>query len=176
MLTRKCIYLISCLIIFILCGCNPRTMINKNDNIKEENTIVTEHAADLITIPDKIIFYHQGKETLIDKDNTKFQKIVSMAVDRANTVKDISKMAISESDIGTLRQQNDVLEFSYSKEVEVNWRPPNVTTDFQYKFKYNSILFPLSGEWNKFMIFLPIQNGPIGPMGPADEIQKYLNQ
>lgn len=175
MLTRKCAVIAFCLSILILSGCSSGTTMNKNSNMKEGNTITTERAADLIAVPDQIIYYHQGKETIIDKDNIKFQNIMSMTINRADNVKDIYKRAISNSDIETLKQHNDVLEFSYSKEVEASWRPPHVTTDFQYTFKYNTILFPLSGEWNKFMIFLPIQNGPLGPMGSADELQKYLN-
>lgn len=170
------------LCILILSGCSSKTSMNKNDNnLKEENTITTVSATnptELIAIPDQVIYYHQGKANVIDKDNIKFQKIVSMAINRTANVKDIAKLGMTKSDIETLKQHDDVLEFSYAKEIEAKWAPytaNDLSSDFQYNFKYNAILFPLTGEWNEFMIYLPLQNGPLTPMEPADDLQKYLN-
>jgi hypothetical protein len=166
--------MIFCLSILILSGCSSKTIIGKNDNTKEVNTITTERAADLIAVPDQIIYYHQGKETIIDKSNVKYQNIISMAINRTDSVNDMCQLYISRPEIETLKQNNDVLEFAYSKEVTAQWKA-HADSDFKYKFVYNAILFPLSGDWKKFMIFMPNPSGPIGPMGSAEDLQKYLN-
>lgn len=98
-----------------------------------------------------------------------------MTQNRASKVKDVAKLAISQLDIETLKKNNDTLEFVYSKNVAVNWKN-NVNYDFLYRFEYSSIIFPLIGEWNKFMIFSPKSPGPLDSMASADELLKYLNQ
>ncbi|WP_368294537.1 hypothetical protein [Dehalobacter sp. TBBPA1] len=141
---------------------------------KEEQTITYANAADLITIPDKIIYYHRGNQTIVDKNN-KFDNILKITKDRASIVKDVSKLAFSQSDIEALKQNNDVIEYVYLKNVSANWKY-DVNSDFIYRFEYNSIIFPLTGEWNDKAIFLPTSPGPLVPMGSADELIKVLNQ
>jgi hypothetical protein len=149
-------------------------MNKNNNNAKEGNPITFGRVEDLISIPDKIIYYHHGKETIIEKGNMKFNTIITMAITRTDSIQDVCKLGLSESDIETQKQTNDVLEFAYSKKIAVNWKPP-ANNNFEYRFAYNAILFPLSGDWNRFMIFLPIQNGPLDPLESANNLQKYLN-
>ena len=175
--------------LIFISGCNSANLNNLNEQSgsnnqkqpdpklseKEEPIITYTSASDLITIPDKIIYYHQGNQTIINKNDGKFDNIIKMTRNRASNVKDVAKSAISQSDIKTLKENNDTLEFVYSKNIAVNWKN-NVSYDFLYKFEYNSIIFPLAGDWNKFMIFSPKSPGPLGSMASADELLKYLNQ
>ena len=154
---------------------NSQKQPDPNFSEKGEQIITYTSASDLITIPDKIIYYHQGNQIILDENNDKFHNIMKMTKDRASNVKDVTKSAISLSDIETLKENNDTLEFVYLKNVAVNWKN-NVNYDFIYRFEYNSIIFPLTGEWNKFMIFSPKSPGPLGSMASADELLKYLNQ
>jgi len=175
--------------LLLVSGCHSGNLINQDSQSlssdrkqsdpnfpeKEGEIITYTSASDLISVPDSIIYYHQGKQTIINNDNNKFNTIITMTKNRAFIVKGIFKTLVTKTDIETLKQNNFVLEFLYSKNIAVNWKNP-VDSDNVSNYEYNVILFPLNGEWNKFMIFSPKSSGPLGSMGSADELLKYLNQ
>lgn len=164
------------LVLLILCsGCSSinSNIIGQPDSQREEKIITYTNAAELIDIPDKIIYYHQGNQITIDKNNDKFDKIVKATKDRVFIANDVYKLAFSQSDLEGLKQKNDVLEFIYPRAVSVNWKY-NADLDFIYSFNYNSIIFPLTGQWNDMVFFLPNSPGPLGLMGSEDELLKLL--
>jgi hypothetical protein len=127
---------------------------------------------DLLKLPDKIIYYHRRKETVFNKADLKFDNIIKMTKSRLGTTLYMAMTAMTESEI-VARKQKGAIEFVYTNNVELNYKPI-ANEDFQYKFVYNSLLFPLSGDWNEYMIFLPLQKGPLGPLKSPDELLKYL--
>lgn len=127
---------------------------------------------DLLKLPDKIIYYHRRKETVFNKADLKFDNIIKMTKSRLGTTLYMALTAMTESEI-VARKQKGAIEFVYTNNVELNYKPI-ANEDFQYKFVYNSLLFPLSGDWNEYMIFLPLQKGPLGPLKFPDELLKYL--
>jgi hypothetical protein len=127
---------------------------------------------DLLKLPDKIIYYHRRKETVFNKADLKFDNIIKMTKSRLGTTLYMALTAMTESEI-VARKQKGAIEFVYTNNVELNYKPI-ANEDFQYKFVYNSLLFPLSGDWNEYMIFLPLQKGPLGPLKSPDELLKYL--
>lgn len=139
---------------------------------KEEWNIISNNVVDLLKIPDKIIYHHRGKETVINKAHLKFDIIIEMTKSRLGETLQMFKTGMIGSDI-VAQKQKGAIEFVYTNNVEVNYKPI-ANNDFQYEFVYNSLLFPLSGDWNKFMIFLPIQSGPLGLLKSPDELRKYL--
>jgi len=97
-----------------------------------------------------------------------------MTQSRLGTTLNMALTGMTESEI-VARKQKGAIEFVYTNNVEVNYKPiASDNEDFRYKFVYNSLLFPLSGDWNEFMIFLPLQSGPLGPLKSPDELLKYL--
>lgn len=127
---------------------------------------------DLLKIPDKIIYFHQGNETVINKGDLKFDNIITMTKSRLSTTCDMFQTGMTESEI-VAQKQKSAIEFVYTNNVEVNYKP-RANVDFQYKFVYNSLLFPLNGDWNEYIIFLPLQSGPLGPLKSPDDLLKYL--
>jgi len=127
---------------------------------------------DLLKIPDKIIYYHRRKETVFNKADLEFDNIIKMTKSRLGTTLYKSLTAMTEYEI-VARKQKGAIEFVYTNNVELNYKPI-ANEDFQYKFVYNSLLFPLNGDWNEFMIFLPLQSGPLGPLKSPVELLKYL--
>ena len=143
----------------------------KRGGVEYNNNVV-----DLLKIPDKIIYYHLRKETIINKADLKFDNIIKMTKSRLGTTLNMALTAMTESEIVACKQKG-ALEFVYTNYLEVNYKPiASDNEDFRYKFVYNSSLFPLSGDWNEFMIFLPLQSGPLGPLKSPDELLKYLKQ
>jgi len=134
--------------------------------------IITNNGVALLKVPDKIIYFHRRKETVINKADLKFDNIIKMTKSRLGTTLNMSLTGMTESEI-VARKQKGAIEFVYTNNVEVNYKPI-ANNDFQYKFVYNSLLFPLSGDWNEFMIFLPLQKGPLGPLKSPVELLKYL--
>ncbi|MDR3601980.1 MAG: hypothetical protein P4L49_16075 [Desulfosporosinus sp.] len=128
---------------------------------------------DLIEIPDKVIYYHRRKETVFNKADLKFDNIIKMTKSRLGTTLYMALTVMKESEI-VARKQKGAIEFVYTNNIELNYKP-RANEDFQYKFVYNSLFFPLSGDWNQYMIFLPLQKGPLGPLKSPDELLKYLN-
>lgn len=173
-------YLVSiCLTLALLISCSGCSSINsisigQSDSKKEEQIITSTNVAELINIPEKIIYYHQGNQTIIDKNNDKFDKIVKLTKNRVSTVQDVSKLAFSQLDIEALKQNNVVLEFIYAKDVSANWKY-DTHLDFIYRFNYNSIVFPLTGKWNDMAFFLPTSPGPLIPLESKDELLELLN-
>ena len=167
-------FVMSFIYVILVMPVNIKSTSSSSSSTVITSTVITSNiAADLIAIPDKIIYYHQGKENIIQKGDVKFDNIIKMSKSRVGKV-DMYKSAILKSDIETQKQTNDVVELVYSKNIEANFKP-NVDNAFQYKFVYNSLFFPLSGNQNNWLIFLPIQSGPLGPLKSGDELLKYLN-
>lgn len=177
----KKIFLIIFVFVLFVTGCNsPKTTVNDQSKTQSDGVgaITSYNAADLIAMPDKIIFYHKGTSTIINKDSEKYQNIVKMTKARYDGNIDMYLSAISESDIADQKQNNDAVEFVYSNKVEAHWKRVKKVgsdNDSQYNFVYTSLLFPLSGNRNSWMIFLPIQNGPLGPLKSPDDLLKYLS-
>lgn len=142
----------------------------------QEEKMIFSSAADAVLIPDQIIYYHEGSKTVFNKDNSKFAPIVKMTKNRAASARDSIKAAILESELEEMKQkQNGLLEFVYANNVEAYWAPyPD--KNIQIKLVYNSIWFPLSGEFRNYMIIWSFTGGPIGPLESPDEILTYLNQ
>lgn len=156
---------------------NNQQQVGSNPSERGGEVITYTSVADIIAIPDKIIYYRQGKQTVIDRDNAKFNKVIERVKTRSSSADDATQSYISNSDIERLKQNDDALEFIYERNIIVEWKPPNSSIkDFTYKFNYNAILFPLTGEYKKYMLFKPRSPGPIGDMGPADDLLKYLNE
>ena len=142
----------------------------------EEWNTISNNVVDLLKIPNKIIYYHRRKETIINKTDLKFDNIIKMTKSRLGTTLNKALTAMTESEIVACKQKG-AIEFVYTNNVEVNYKPiESDNEDFRYKFVYNSLLFPLSGDWNEFMIFLPLQSGPLGPLKSPDELLKYLKK
>jgi len=140
----------------------------------EEWNTISNNVADLLKIPDKIIYYHRRKKTVFNKADLKFDNIIKMTKSRLGTTLNMALTGMTEFEI-VARKQKGAIEFVYTNNVEVNYKPiASDNEDFRYKFVYNSLLFPLSGDWNEFMIFLPLQSGPLGPLKSPDELIKYL--
>ena len=175
--SMKKYFLIIFVFVLFVSGCNsPKNTVSDQSKTQSEGVgaITSYNVADLISMPDKIIFYHKGTSTIINKESDKYQTLVKMIKARCDSNIDLYKSGISESDITNQRQTNDALEFVYSNKVEAHWKVKS-HNDFQYNFVYTSILFPLSGDKNNWMIFLPIQNGPLGPLKSPDDLLKYLS-
>ena len=97
-----------------------------------------------------------------------------MTKSRLGTTLNMALTAMTESEI-LARKQKGAIEFVYTNNVALNYKPiASDNEDFRYKFVYNSLLFPLNGDWNEFMIFLPLQSGPLGPLKSPVELLKYL--
>ena len=165
------------LVLFVTSCNSPKNAVNDQSKTKSDSdeAIIAHNVADLIAMPDKIIYYHKGISTIVSKNSEKYKNIVKMSKARCDGNIDIYLSAINESDIADQKQNNDVVEFVYSNKVEAYWTRVGSDNDFHYHFVYTSLLFPLSGNRNKWMFFLPIQNGPLGPLKSPDDLLKYLN-
>lgn len=172
--------------ILLLFGCDSGSQNNQiltaeqqiseiSQSRREGKTITVTSAADIICVPDKIIYYHKGQQAVIEKGSEKYDTIVKMARARASYADDIIKSAIRDSDLDAARKNNDLIEFVYSDLIKVDWNHiDHHNKAFTYRFEYTSIFFPLTGEFNELMIFKPKSSGPVGRMGAADELLKYL--
>lgn len=133
----------------------------------------TSDAEDLIKVPDKIVYYNKGKQTVIDKKNKKFDKIVKLVKARVTSANDIYKTAINSKDIEKQEKSNNVVEFIYTSKITMNWKYGKDNKS-DYKFVYNSIVFPLDGQYSKMAIFTPTSAGPIGPLKDPKELLNYI--
>ena len=170
-------FLIIFVIVLLISGCNsPKTTVSGQSKTQSEGVgaITSYKMADLIAMPDEIIFHYKGTSTVINKDSDKYQNLVKMTKDRCGDNIDQYRSLITESEITNLKQNNDVIEFIYSNNIEIHLKVKS-DIEFQYNFVYTSLLFPLSGDKNNWMFFLPIQNGPFGDLKSPDDLLKYLN-
>ena len=71
MICKKYLLIIFMLILFST-GCNsPKMTVNDQSKTQSEGAgiIISYNVADLVAMPDEIIFYHKGISTIINKDN-----------------------------------------------------------------------------------------------------------
>lgn len=149
------------------------TKVNAPTTPKVNTTTGTSDAEDLIKVPDKIVYYNKGKQTVIDKKNKKFDKIVKLVKARVTSANDIYKTSISSRDIEKQEKSNNVVEFIYTSKITMNWKYGKDNKS-DCKLVYNSIVFPLDGQYSKMAIFTPTSAGPIGPLKDAKELLNYI--
>ncbi|MBK1812827.1 hypothetical protein JHL18_19585 [Clostridium sp. YIM B02505] len=147
--------------------------VNAPTTPKVNTTTGTSDAEDLIKVPDKIVYYNKGKQTVIDKKNKKFDKIVKLVKARITSANDIYKTAISSRDIEKQEKSNNVVEFIYTNKITMNWKYGKDNKS-DLKLVYNTIVFPLDGQYSKMAIFTPTSAGPIGPLKDPKELLNYI--
>ncbi|KLU58646.1 hypothetical protein CEB3_c46620 [Peptococcaceae bacterium CEB3] len=185
---NRILFPVICVIFLLVSGCNStsdstgkkintvKTQMNISSESEGKRIITKNNAADLVKIPNKILYYHQGKSTVIPNNDPRFNNLINMTKARLDGSIDIYKSVITLSDVSAQKEKTDLLEFVYDNNVEVFWKPhANGQTQYQYRLVYNSLIFPLDGTRRDWLIVLPIQNGPLGPLKSPDELLKYLN-
>ncbi|GKU23692.1 hypothetical protein [Clostridium folliculivorans] len=149
------------------------TKVNAPTAPKVNTTTGTSDAEDLIKVPDKIVYFNKGKQTVIDKKNKKFDKIVKLVRARVTSANDIYKTSMTSREIEKQEKSNNVVEFIYTSKVTMNWKYGKDNKS-DCKLVYNSIVFPLDGQYSKMAIFTPTSAGPIGPLKDPKELLNYI--
>lgn len=89
----------------------------------------------------KIIFYHQGQETILDPELTEFFDLIKTAEILLVTADDMLKLMVDPELIEKIKKKDSALEIIYPKPIEL-------TSDYDKQSIHpDRILIPLSGEF-----------------------------
>ncbi len=124
------------------------------------STIEARNASELVLEPERIIYWHDGVQTVVKPGAESYAKIVSMAQKRASGARDMYKSMVEDADIKALQNGSRVLEFQYAQKIQARWHSMD--------FKYDRFFFPLDGEFNNYMLIVDSSGSHYGPIGPPD--------
>lgn len=89
----------------------------------------------------KIIFYHQGQETVVSPEQSGFLDLIETAKDLLVTADDMLKLLVDPELIENIKKKDSALEIIYPKSIEL-------TSNYDKQTIYpDRILIPLSGEF-----------------------------
>lgn len=127
----------SLLILFVFCfsliGCQQSDNINGKAIGKPLGTVLCK--------PDKIIIYNKEKSKELDKNDTRFDKIVELTNERFHNKLSTGLDIIDESSSANVIRDGLGVEFIYSNEQELS-----INGDGFTPFKYNKLYFQLTSE------------------------------
>lgn len=166
--------LIGIVISSVLVGCNAN--VSKDVPTVEQTTTATNEkiAQDKGTIPmpDNIVFYNKGNESVIDKKEPKYYDVINLTKERIKGIQDVYKSAINLND---LKGKGSLLEFNYT-DVQ-NFEYVTVQGDkriISYKKLYFNVA--VNDRSNILMAFEGGQGvGPVGPLSSPDKLINILN-
>ncbi len=156
----------------VLVGCKEN--VSNNVPTVEQTTTNQKVAQDksTIPIPDNIIFYNKGKESVIDKKDSKYNDVVNLTKERIKGIRGIYKSII---DINGLKSKGSLLEFNYTAAQTFEY----VTTQGEKTIiSYTKLYFnvDVNDSQNIFMDFEGGQgHAPIGPLSSPDKLSIILN-
>lgn len=148
--------LFSIVVIIIFTACSA-------DSIKTSDSTITK-----LNMPDQIIIYKDGHKKMISKNDRLYNKILELSESRLPAKFDTPQSAINTSDLNNSLKSFSI-EFFYSNEQAFNYKGIN------QNFKYSKIVFPLTEQYNKFIIFYNSTNNPIEILGSLKNCEELLN-
>jgi hypothetical protein len=156
----------------VLVGCKEN--VSNNVPTVEQTTTNQKVTQDTSTIPipDKIIFYNKGKESVIDKKDSKYNEVVNLTKERIKGIQDVYKSFI---DINGLKSKGSLLEFNYTAAQTFEY----VTAQGKKEIiSYTKLYFDVdvNDRENILMAFEGGQGvGPVGPLSSPDKLINILN-
>lgn len=155
---------ISMLMIFVIILCTILTGCSK--------ATATQKSYKYFAEPNKIVFYNNGKETTFKKGSDSFNKILELTDKRFGEQVDFYSMVIDMKDLNPMNQNEMMLEFTYSENVETKYQLAQ-----PFSKKYNKLLMPLNGKYTNCMFFDNgdvVSSGPIATLSAPDDLIKIL--
>lgn len=89
----------------------------------------------------KVIFYHQGKESVVNSEQSGFSDLIKTAEDLLITADDMLKLEVDPELIKAIKKKDSAIEIIFPKPIELtsNYDRQSIHPD--------RILIPLSGEF-----------------------------
>jgi len=167
--------LIGIVISSVLVGCKEN--VPKNVPTVEQTTNATKEKVlqdkSTISMPDNIVFYNKGKESVIDKKEPKYNDVVNLTKERIKGIQGIYKSVI---DINGLKSKGSLLEFDYTAAQTFEY----VTAQGKKEImSYTKLYFnvDVTDRDNILMAFEGGQGvGPVGPLSSPDKLINILNK
>ncbi|GAH60909.1 unnamed protein product [marine sediment metagenome] len=110
---------------------------NKKETEDEEDYMITE--SKYFELPNKIIIYNEGEQTIIEKDTKSYNKIIYTTDKRFERGRCLIEEIIPEEMIEDIKNNKIAIEFIYTEEIQTNY----ACEEFGWKKIYTKILFPL---------------------------------
>ncbi len=195
----KCYYiLIISALCFILSGCGKKIDLEESqkntidEEVKSEESIddtndskkkitknqlisSTKNFEDVVNQPDKMVYYHNGESFTITTENTAFNDILAELKGRF-TDKMSSYKSINEFPDGLdqAKKNDDFLELFYNQEIIYDIE--GISSEIK-EIKYTGLLFPLSGDYEHGVLFIPWNNrSPIGGLESSKKLIEILEK
>lgn len=166
--------LIGIVISSVLVGCKEN--VSKNVlTVEQTTTVAKENVAQdksTISIPDNIVFYNKGKESVIDKKEPKYNDVVNLTKERIKGIQGVYKSIFNVND---LKSKGSLLEFDYTAAQTFEY----VTVEGKKEIISCKKLYfnvDVNDRDNILMAFEGGQGvGPVGPLSSPDKIINILN-
>jgi len=162
--------LIGIVISFVLVGCKEN--VSKNvPTVKKTTTATNEAVAQdksTISMPDNIVYYNKGKESVIDKKEPKYNDVVNLTKERIKGIQDSYKYVVNFNDA---KSEGSFLEFNYTAEQNFEY----ITVQGETRIiSYKKIYFNIDVN-NRIMQFEGGQGAvTVGPLSSPDKLINIL--
>ncbi|GKX68975.1 hypothetical protein [Inconstantimicrobium mannanitabidum] len=169
-----CLAIISCISIVTIIGCSKAK--NNFEDKKIMNNTATSMTSPVQTlynlaVPYKIIYYKNGKSTVISKEDKNFNAIVDETKGRIKTIKDQYKSLFS---VDEFKQKGFLLEFDYYKKETLQYvNAKGINTTITYTKLYFNL--DVKDDTSNLMSFEGEGFNPIGPLSNSDKLLDLLN-
>lgn len=130
---KRFIVIIFFIFCFSLTGCQQSDEFNAK--------AIGEPIGTVLSTPDKIIIYNKEKSKELDKNDSRFGKIVELTNKRFHDKLSTNLDIIDESNSTSINRDGYGIEFIYSNEYELSIKSDGFTS-----FKYNRLYFQLTSE------------------------------
>ncbi|GKU30162.1 hypothetical protein [Clostridium folliculivorans] len=156
-------------IVLLLSSCTYKksTSSNQSNNSNAEQIKTTKFSE-----PKEIIYYNNGQKTVINKEDEKFNGMVSATEKMIEGIKD---QYGSTFPIGDLKNKGKLLEYDYSEKQVLEYTTSKGT---KRTITYTKLYFDVNkgDSISNLMAFEGEGYGPVGPLGSNDELLKLLNK
>ena len=156
----------------VLVGCKEN--VSNNVPTVEQTTTNQKVAQDKSTIPmpDNIVFYNKGKESVIDKKEPKYNDVVNLTKERIKGIQDVYKSVFNVND---LKSKGSLLEFNYTAVQTFEYvTSQGEKTIISYTKLYFNV--DVNDRNNILMAFEGgLGVGPVGPLSSPDKLSIILN-
>jgi hypothetical protein len=130
---KRFIVIIFVIFCFSLTGCQQSDKFNAK--------AIGKPIGAVLSTPDKIIIYNKEKSKELDKNDSRFGKIVELTNKRFHSKLSAALDIIDESNSTSIIRDGYGIEFIYSNEHELSIKADGFTS-----FKYNRLYFQLTSE------------------------------
>lgn len=135
----------------------------------------TKNFEDVVKQPNEMVYYHNGESFTITIENKLFDDIItelkSIFTDEMSTYKSMNEFP---DGLDQAKENNDFLELLYDEEIIIDVE--GISSSIK-EVKYKGLLFPLTGDYAKSVIFMPWRiHSPVGDLNSLDNLMKLLNE